>query len=128
MNCLYNAITNEAKSIYLQQGNELEIINNVIKLIFDEILEDFSYKNYYEKSHLNRLYDLIADIVNNSSVESMEENYAKFIVKYCRFYKQGNKNIVFSFINGLNPKNFTDTFKCLKLENNNNDYYKNIEN
>ena len=128
VNCLYNAITNEAKSIYLQQGNELEIINNVIKLIFDEILEDFSYKYYYEKSHLNRLYDLIADIINNSSVESMEENYAKFIVKYCRFYKQGNKNIVFSFINGLNPKNFTDTFKCLKLENNNNDYYKNIEN
>jgi len=125
VNCLYKAITNDIKSIYLKQGPEYRIINNTINIIFEEILESFYFKYYYQKSNINNLYNYIANAINILSEETLEENYAKFIIKYCRHYKQGNKNIVFSFFSGLNPNNFKETFNKLNF-NENCDYYNNI--
>jgi hypothetical protein len=125
VNCLYKAITKDVKLIYLKQGPEISIINNAIKYIFEQIIENFAFKYYYKKSNINNLYDCIADIITNLSEETFEENYPKFIIKYCKKYKQGNKNIVISFISGLNPDNFKETFKNLNI-NGNSDYYNNI--
>ena len=127
VNCLHKAITNDIKSIYLKKGPEIENINEIIKYIFEEILENFSSKSYYQKSNLNNLYDLIAYIIKNLSEASYEENYSKFIIEYCRYHKQGNKNIVISFFSGLNPDNFKETFNNLNVNGNNkDDYYSNI--
>jgi len=127
VNCLHKAITDDIKSIYLKQGPEIENINEIIKYIFEEILENFSSKSYYKKSNLNNLYDFIAYIIKNLSEASYEENYSKFIIEYCRYHKQGNKNIAISFFSGLNPDNFKETFNNLNVNGNNkNDYYSNI--
>ena len=127
-NCLLKTISHDIKSIYLKKGPEIENINNIIKYIYREILDNFSSKNYYQKSNLNDLYDVIAYIVNTFSEDSYEENYAKFVVKYCSKYRQGNKNIVISFFSGLNPDNFKETFNNLDMkESNKEDYYTNIE-
>ena len=102
----------------------MTVVNNTIKYIFDEILESFSFVNYYQKSKMNNLYDIIANIINTLAEESFEENYAKFVIKYCRKYKQGNRNIVYTFFSGLNPDNFRDTFSNLKFpENSEENYY-----
>ena len=127
-NCLLKTISHDIKSIYLKKGPEIENINNIIKYIYREILDNFSTKNYYQKSNLNNLYDIIAYIINTFSEDSYEENYAKFVVKYCSKYRQGNKNIVISFFSGLNPDNFKETFNNLDMkESNKEDYYTNIE-
>lgn len=127
VNCLHSAITNEIKSIYLNQGPEISIINNIIKYILNEILENFAFKDYYTRSNLNKLYDLIAEIIKNLSEESLQDNYAKFIIQYCRYFNQGNKNIVFSFFSGLNPDNLKETFTKIDFNGNNcDDYYSNI--
>jgi len=123
--CLYKTITKDAKSIYLKKGPDASVINLIIKYIFEQILENFSFKNYYDKSKMNNLYELISVIINNLSEESLNENYPKFITKYCQYYKQGNKNIVCAFLLGLNPDNFKKTFNCLNF-NENDDYYDNI--
>ena len=73
----------KAKSLYLKKGPEMTVVNNTIKYIFDEILESFSFVNYYQKSKMNNLYDIIANIINTLAEESFEENYAKFVIKYC---------------------------------------------
>lgn len=125
VNCLYKTITKDVKLIYLKKGPEITIINNVIRYIFEQILENFSFKNYYQKSNINSLYDYIADIIKNLSEETFEENYSKFIINYCKKYKQGNKNIVISFLSGLNPDNFKEIFNNLNI-NGNDDYYNNI--
>ena len=127
VNCLYKTITSDIKSIYLKNGPEIAIINNIIKYIIEEILESFSVKDYYEKPNLNKLYDLIAEIISSLSEESMLDNYAKFIIKYCSEYKKGSKNIVFLFFSGLNPDNFENTFNDIKFNGNSKDYYNNIE-
>ena len=76
---------------------------------------------------MNNLYDFIAYIIKNLSEASYEENYSKFIIEYCRYHKQGNKNIAISFFSGLNPDNFKETFNNLNVNGNNkNDYYSNI--
>ena len=118
----------KAKSLYLKKGPEMTVVNNTIKYIFDEILESFSFVNYYQKSKMNNLYDIIANIINTLAEESFEENYAKFVIKYCRKYKQGNRNIVYTFFSGLNPDNFRDTFSNLKFpENSEGDYYQDFK-
>ena len=126
VNCLYKTITKDAKPIYLKQGPDISLINNIIKYIFEQILDNFELKNYYEKTNMNNLYDLISAIINNLSEETLDDNYAKFITKYCQYYKQGNKNIVISFFSGLNPDNFKKTFNNLNF-NGNEDYYDNIK-
>lgn len=127
VNCLHKTITGDIKSIYLKQGPEISVINNIIKYIFEKILENFSSKFYHKKSNLNDLYELIAFTINNLSEGTYEENYSKFIIKYSNRYKQGNKNVVMSFFSGLNPDNFKETFNNLNLDiNDNKEYYTHI--
>ena len=88
----------------------------------------FCYKDYFSRISLNELYDCIAETIRNFSDDSMENNYVKFVIKYCRFHKQGNKNIVFLFLTGLNPINFKDAFNKIIFDDKeyNNDYYNNM--
>ena len=126
VDCLYKAITSDIKSILLQEGPEISVINNVIRNIMDEILEQLSFKSYNERKNLNKLLDIIAYIIIDLSEESYEQNYAKFIIKYCRYYRQGNKNIVYAFLTGLNADNFKNTFNKLNFNNNSDSFYQNI--
>ena len=128
VNCLYKTITKDIKSIYLKEGPEISNINHLIKYIVEEIIVNFSSKYYYEKSNLNELYDLIFYSINTLAEDTSEENYSKFIIKYCQYHKQGNKNVVISFFSGLNPDNFKQTFDNLNIdENNKSNYYSNID-
>ena len=128
VNCLYSSFTNELISIYLTQGFDIELINNLIKFILKQISEKFTNKNYYYKKQMNELYDCIAERIREFCDMSLNDNYPKFILKYCQLFNQGNKKIVFSFLSGLNPNNFANTFNKIKFkEIGNDDYYNNIQ-
>ena len=128
INCLNKSITGELTSIHLKEGPEKNLINNMINLIFKEMCSKFCYKDYFSRISLNELYDCIAETIRNFSDDSMENNYVKFVIKYCLFHKQGNKNIVFLFLTGLNPNNFKDAFNKIIFDDKeyNNDYYNNM--
>ena len=126
--CLFKVITSNVKSLYLAKGPEYLLINGTIKYIFEEIIKSFTIANYFQKSKMNTMYDNIANIINILAEESFEENYAKLVVKYCKRFNQGNRNIVFTFFLGLNPDYFREAFNCLKFpDNKNEDFYQNIQ-
>ena len=126
--CLFKVITSNVKSLYLTKGPEYLLINGTIKYILEEIIKSFTIANYFQKSKMNIMYDNIANIINILAEESFEENYAKLVVKYCKRFNQGNRNIVFTFFLGLNPDYFREAFNCLKFpDNKNEDFYQNIQ-
>ena len=123
---LYKSLTCNMNSLYLLQGNEFIIVNDLIQLIFRTIAEQFQNKNYHEKRQINDLYDIIADSIKNCSELTSEKNYAKFVVQYSRYYNQGNKMLVKLFLEGLNENNFQNCFKEIPMNINDN-FYENIE-
>ena len=128
-NCLNKSITCELNSIHLKYGPDKNLINNMINFIFKEICSRFCNKGYFVRTSLNELYDFLAQTILTLSEDSIEDNYAKFVINYCQFHKQGNKNIVFSFLTGLNPCHFKETFNKIEFDDikyNDEDYYNNI--
>jgi len=124
---LFKSLTCNMKKLYLNEGNEVVLINDLIKLIFETIAEKFQSKNYYERKQVNELYNLLADFIKDRSELSCEDNYAKFVVQYSRYYLQGNnKLLVKLFMEGLNRDNFPSCFKEIPFEDNEN-FYANIE-
>ena len=123
---LYKAFTYNLNSLYLTEGNEYSFVNELIRFIFRTIGENFQIKEYYHKKQINELYDLIANSIQNCSDMTIEQNYAKFVIEYCRFFNQGNKNIVKVFLGGLNKNNFINVFKEIPIDNNEN-FYSNID-
>ena len=125
---LYNSLTCDMNQLYLSDGKEVVLINDLIKLLFETIAEKFQCKKYYERKQVNELYDLLADFIKNCSELSCEDNYAKFVVQYSRYYSQGNNKILVKyFLEALNRDNFPSCFKEIPFEDNEN-FYANIEN
>lgn len=128
MNTLYSAITENLNSIHLKEGPEKECVNDLINLILRDIIEQFNLKYYFNKKKINQIFDSISDRIKDFVELTVENNYAKFVTTFSRYFNQGNKNLVLSFFAGLNPNNFEATFKKVirAYDNNNNDYYNNI--
>ena len=126
MDCLFSALTEELNNIYLKEGPQIEYVNNLISFILKEISEQFTMKNYFHKKSMNELYESIAEIIREFNNIIVENNYVTFILEYSKYFKQGDKNIVLLFLSGLNPNNFQKIFNKLYFNNNDNNYYKNI--
>ena len=124
---LCNSFTYKLNSLYLTEGNDHEIINELIRIIFKKIDEQFQFKKYLNKRQMNELYESIAYNIKNCCEITDEQNYAKFVNEYCNNFNQGNKSITQIFLEGLNKNNFKKCFKEIKIENNNDDYYANID-
>ena len=124
---LCNAFTFQLKSLYLTEGNDCEIINELIKIIFRKIDEQFQFKKYSNKRQMNELYESIAYNIKNCCEITDEQNYAKFVIEYCNNFNQGNKSISQIFLEGLNKKNLKNCFKEIQIENNNDNFYANID-
>ena len=127
INILCNSFTYKLNSLYLTEGNDHEIINELIRIIFKKIDEQFQFKKYLNKRQMNELYESIAYNIKNCCEITDEQNYAKFVNEYCNNFNQGNKSITQIFLEGLNKNNFKKCFKEIKIENNNDDYYANID-
>lgn len=128
VNCLYSSFTNELIPIYLTQGFDKDLVNRLIKFVLKQISEKLTNKNYCNKKQINELYDCIAERIREFCDMSLNDNYPKFILKYCQYFNQGNKKIVLSFLSGLNPNNFKNTFSKINFkEIGNDDYYNNIK-
>ena len=126
MDCLFSTLTEELNNIYLKEGPQIEYVNNLISFILKEISEQFTMKNYFHKKSMNELYESIAEIIREFNSIIVENNYVTFILEYSKYFKQGDKNIVLLFFSGLNPNNFQKIFNKLYFNNNDNNYYKNI--
>ena len=127
INCLNKSITLELICIYLAEGPDYNSINKMINDIFKEMYSNFSKKDYFLKASMNQLYDSISKRIDNFANQSTGNNYAKLVIKYCQFHKQGSKNIVFTFFTGLNPKYVRDAFNKISFDDIElNDFYKSI--
>ena len=94
---LKNTLTYDLKNMFLKEGNEFNYINNLIGFIFRAISERFRIKENFYKNQINEFYDLIAESIKDYSEMTLEKNYASFVIEYCRFFAQGNKNLVKKF-------------------------------
>ena len=124
---LCNSFTYSLNSLYLTEGNDYEMINELIRIIFKKIDEIFQFKKYLNKRQMNELYESIAYNIKNCCEITNGQNYAKFVKKYCNNFNQGNKAITQIFLEGLNKNNFSFCFNKIKIENNNDNFYANID-
>ena len=119
---LCKAFTYNLNCLYLKEGNDYALVNNLINIIFREICEKFKFKDYSNKKQMNELYDLIAETIGDYCDITIGQNYANFVLEYCRFYNPGNKAIAKLFIEGLNKNNLKYCFEKI-LTNNNDNFY-----
>ena len=114
------------RNLLLKEGNEFNYINNLIGFIFRTISERFRIKENFYKNQINEFYDLIAESIKDCSEMTLEKNYASFVIEYCRFFAQGNKNLVKKFLEGLNKNSFIHVFDKILIDNKDN-FYLNTE-
>ena len=119
---LCKAFTYNLNCLYLKEGNDYALVNNLINVIFREIGEKFKFKDYSNKKKMNELYDSIAETINNFCDITVGQNYANFVLEYCRYYNPGNKAIAKLFIEGLNKNNLKYCFEKILINNDDNFY------
>ena len=123
------SITNKKISIYLKDGNDYEIVNNLIDCLIDKIYDTFKL-GYFEDNEVSLLINNLYDTILEYMEYSIDFNYIKFVHSYCNELNDDKNNIklvtICKFFQGLNPDNFIDTFNKIKIPKGE-CYYANIE-
>ena len=71
---LCKSFTYNLNCLYLKEGKEYNLINDLLGFIFRTISERFKFKEYYNKKQINELYDCIADSIKDCSDMTIEKN------------------------------------------------------
>ena len=126
---IFKAITKNLNSLYLREGKDYDCVNELIISLLDILI-----RNLWEKTNYNNIDDIIDsifDLMAKFKEIYHDANYANFVMKYCKKFNYNKKDdaklyTICLFFCGLNPSNFEETFKEIKIFYGNN-YYKNIE-
>jgi len=120
---------NNFKSIYLDNVNESNLVNQLIETLFDSIYE-FIKTCFYDEHDIKNLIKKLYKIIEEYAGFSNQINYILFVDLYCNKFKEDNIDkelfIVCLFFKGLNINNFKETFKKLNFCYGG-EHYRNIE-